>query len=45
MPRPVDEHLEALGAAAERVLLVVGEVHDAVAGPDLEHLLVLPREA
>ena len=45
MPRPADQHLEPVGAAAQRVLLVIGEVDDAVAGAQLVDLLVLPGEA
>ena len=45
MPRPADEHLEPVRASPERVLLVVGQVDDAVARPELVHLLVLPGEA
>ena len=42
--RAVDQHLEPVGPAPERVLLVVGQMDDAVAGPELVDLLVLPRE-
>src|SRR5215210_5047099 len=44
MPRPVDEHVEAIRPSTERVLLVVCEMDDAVAGAKLIDLLVLPRE-
>src|SRR5579885_1927387 len=42
--RAVDQHVEALLSGAQRVLLVVGDVDDAVAGADLVHLAVLPGE-
>ena len=45
MPRPVDQDLEPVRAAAQRVLLVIREVDDAVTGPQLVDLLVLPGEA
>ena len=45
MTRPEHEGVEPVGAATESVLLVVGQVHDAVSGPDLVALLVLPRQA
>ena len=42
--RPVDQHLEPVRTAAQRVLLVVREVDDAVPRPELVDLLVLPGE-
>ena len=45
MPRPVDQDLEPLRTTSQRVLLVVGEMDDTIARPDLVHLLVLPRQA
>jgi len=45
MPGAEDQHFQPVGAAAERVLEVVRELNDAVAGADLADLLVLPREA
>src|SRR5262245_58666047 len=38
------EHVEAIWAGPQRVLLVVGEVDEDVAGGDLADALVLPRE-
>ncbi len=43
--RPVDEHVEAVVAGAERVRLAAGPVDDAVALPNHVHLPVLPGEA
>src|SRR6476469_9045255 len=45
MPRPANQHLEPVGPAAQRVLLLVCPVDDAVARAELVHLLVLPGEA
>src|SRR5262249_26457816 len=42
--RPVDEHVEAAVAAAERVGLAQRGVDEAVAGTDLVRLAVLPGE-
>ena len=39
-----DEVVEPVGAGDERVLVVVGSVDHAVAGPDLVHVAVLPGE-
>jgi hypothetical protein len=39
-----DEIVEAVRPRDERVLVVVGPVDHAVAGPDLMHLAVLPRQ-
>ena len=44
MPGAEDEVVEAFRPRDERVLELVGAVDDAIAGPDLVHLLVLPRE-
>jgi hypothetical protein len=40
-----DQHVEPVGPSPQRVLLVVGEMDDAIAGADVVDLLVLPREA
>ena len=44
MARAADQDLEPVGPATQRVLLVIGEMNDAVARPQLVDLLVLPRE-
>ena len=45
VPRAVDQDVEPVRPASQRVLLVVGQMDDAVAGPELVDLLVLPRQA
>lgn len=45
MTRPEHDHVEAFGPASQRVLVMVGDLDDAVAGAELADLLVLPGQA